>query len=484
MRFQKLVLATIVSFLSACADDGGEAVDQPEAPSRWPARQSVTNDVDRDLEALLEYERIDGACDRWEAGERDEETKMLCGKWMFFYETFGTVGIPTALLEFGQNYYVDYYGPGFSKFDFVADPTSETGMPLGLAASSGRVEGAPEVGTHAFTCASCHFGQMPDGRYAVGYGNMSLEYGRFIAGLGSAINLSVDPESEQVDPRLREELLPYVEQAEMRDDYGAALAGLVTEISALGMNGPFDASSQSRFLDLQPGTMDFLTPPLLDDEVWTVSRILSLWNLPSAEQRDAAGMPTEMLSWTGGTNRLDQFIVGFVALGVADTEEWPKERIEPLEAYIRSLRVPELEEELDQAAVERGAGLFVQEGCLDCHNGPSGESDQAYGYDELGVDDQMQYIFGPDEDGTLCCGLDDGGESYVVTGGIKAPRLTGIDFQSRFLHNGSVENLDQLLCLEERPEDDALGQGSQGHEYGCELNADERTDLISYLRSL
>ncbi len=484
MRFQTLVLATLVALLVACGDDDNPSASGPEAPTRWPAQQSITNDADRNIEALLEYDRIEGACDRWESGARDEETKMLCGKWMFFYETFGTIGIPSSLLEFGQEYYEDYYGPGFSNLKFVPDPTSETGMPLGLAPSTGTVEGAPDVQTHAFTCASCHFGQMPDGRYAVGYGNMELEYGRFIAGLGSAINLSVDPETEMVDPRIKEELLPHVEQAEMREDYGEALAGLVTELLSLGMNGPFDVSAQSRFLDLQPGTMDFLTPPLLDDEVWTVSRILSLWNLPSAEQREAMDMPTEMLSWTGGTNRLDQFIVGFVALGVADTEVWTQERIEPLEAYIRSLRVPPLESELDDDAVARGAAVFVEEGCLDCHMGPSGESNQAYSYEELGVDDQMQYIFGPDENGTLCCGLDDGGESYVVTGGIKAPRMTGIDFQTRFLHNGSVESLDQLFCLEDRPEDDALGQGSQGHTYGCELAESERRDLITYLRSL
>ena len=38
----------------------------------------------------------------------------------------------------------------------------------------------------AFTCAACHFGRLPDGRYAVGYGNMAFDYGLMIAGLTAA----------------------------------------------------------------------------------------------------------------------------------------------------------------------------------------------------------------------------------------------------------------------------------------------------------
>jgi len=477
----RLYFILIFTCALACSDTESSSI---QAPTRWTDEPRLTHDVDRDIDALLELDRIEGACDRYDAGETDQETKLLCGKWMFFYETFGTVGIPTALLEFGQTHYQDYYGPGFSNFDFVPDPASERGMPLGLAESTATIEGAVEVRTRAFTCASCHFGQMPDGRYAVGYGNLQLEYGRFIAGLGAPLTLSIEAESEAVDPRIRDELLPFIEQASARDGYDEALAELVVELAPLGMSGPFEPDAQSRFLDLEPGTMDFLTPPLVDDGVWTVSRIISLWNLPSARQREAAGMPTEMLSWTGGTRSLEQFITGFVALGVADTDAWPSERIAPLEAYVRSLRVPELERELDPDAVARGARSFVDAGCVDCHNGPSGESNQAYDYDELGVDDQMRFVFNPDDRGDLCCGFDSDPDAYDVTGGIKAPRLTGVDFQSRFLHNGSLTSLEQLLCLEERPTDDALGQGSEGHEYGCGLSQAERLDIISYLTSL
>ncbi len=452
-----------------------------EAPRRWPVEERVTHDVDESLAAVLETQRLEGACDRWNAGQRDEETKMLCGKWMFFYETFGTVGIPKKLLEFGQDWYEGYYGPGYSNFGFIPDPASPEGFPIGLAETTGM---AGNLETRAFTCASCHFGQMPDGRYAVGYANMKLDYGRYIAGIGAPLQLSISENSQDVHPDIRAEVLPHVQAAKMDPSYNIALAGVGLELLGAGDMPQVSIEQQGMFLAKPPGTMDFLTEPLVDDGVWTVSRILSLWNIPTEEMREEIGMEHAHLSWTGGATTLESFISGFVAIGVADPSAWGPERIEPLKAYLESLRVPELRRELDPAVVDMGAEIFVDEGCVDCHNGPSGESLQAYGYDELGTDDAMRYIFNPNEAGELCCGFDDGDSSYVVTDGIKAPRLTGLENQSRFLHNGSLESLGQLLCLSERPVDDNYAQGTQGHEFGCDLSESERGMLVTYLLSL
>ena len=45
--------------------------------------------------------------------------------------------------------------------------------------------------------------------------------------------------------------------------------------------------------------MDFLTKPMVEDGVWTVSRILGLWNMPTQDQIDDTEMPHALLSWTG-----------------------------------------------------------------------------------------------------------------------------------------------------------------------------------------
>lgn len=453
----------------------------PPLPGRWPESERLTHDVDRDLARVLETENLEGACDRWNMGARDELTKMRCGKWMFFYETFGTVGVPSIILDFAQKYYVDYYGVGFTKFGFVADPASTKGMPIGLAPSTGRVG---NVATHAFTCASCHFGQMKDGRYAVGYGNLNLDYGRFIAGLGAPLGMSINENSEDVHPTLRAELLPYVQAAKQQQGYLIESGTVGLQLLGAGDEGRINVEEQGLYLALRVGTMDFLAKPAVDDGVWTVSRILSLWNLPDEAQRTELGMPNEMLSWTGGSPFLQSFISGFVAFGVADQDAWTPERIQPLEDYIRSLRTPPLEQFQDPEKVEQGKRVFVEANCTSCHVGPSGESAQTYGYDEIGTDDAMKQIFNPDANGDLCCGFESGEDSYIVTGGIKAPRMTGLENLRLFLHNGSVDSLEQLLCLEPRPSSSGVGQGSDGHTYGCDLSEAERDALMTYLLTL
>ena len=55
----------------------------------------------------------------------------------------------------------------------------------------------------------------------------------------------------------------------------------------------------------------------------------------------------------------------------------------------------------------------------------------------------------------------------------------------RFLHNGAVSSLDDLLCMYgDRPESTLDAMGNDGHTYGCEtLSWHEKEDLIAYLES-
>ncbi len=486
------------SMVDMATPDGGDPVDPdmgvppdmnmgpdlPYAvpPERWQRQPSVTHDVDADLDAVLEYSRLQGACDDWNAGIRDDTTKLLCGKWMFFYETFDTAGVPLPILEFAQRWYTSYYGVGFDKFGFIPDPNSTEGMPIGLAPTTAMLG---SVETRAFTCASCHFGQMQDGRYAVGYGNMNLDYGRFLAGLGAPLAMSLDENSASVHPDLRAELLPHVQAAKQNPLYqlSAGQTGLELLGSGAGPGSGPSIDDQEKFMASRRGTMDFLTEPIIDDGVWTISRILPLWNLPDDTLRAAAGMPHEMLSWTGGSMSLEKFLLGFARLGLAQQDiAEATERNKPLAAYIRSLQVPERLITIDQAAATRGAQAFVDEGCAACHSGPSGESSVAYSYTELGVDSAMDQIFNPDANDQLCCGFPN--DDYEVTHGIKAPRIMGVENQTKWLHNGSVDSLEQLFCLQPRVVDNREAMGSEGHEYGCDLGEAKRRDLIEYLRTL
>ncbi len=430
---------------------------RPLAPGEPP-----THDLDVRLERVLEPDNLAGACEAWRAGDGSEGTRLRCGKWMFFRETFATTGIPTRLLTFVLQNYAGYYGPGFSNLGLVADPSSEDGLPVGLAPSSG--------GAQAFTCAACHFGRLPDGRYSVGFGNTRFEYGRLVASLGAPLLLTFDADEPTVVPTLRDALGPHVRRARERAGYEL---DATTTGAALMFGGkttsPFTLEAQQRHLELPPGVMDFLTPPLVDDGVWTPSRVLSLWNLPSASERAAAKMPSQMLSWNGGVPSLALFLEGFVTFGFGRQPEDAR-AFAPLVDYVQRLRAPPAPTPPD----DEGARLFVERGCRECHAGPSGEGTRVFTFAELGTDAAYAAIYGPKPDGTACCGLDAG--SPYITRGIKAPRLAGVWAATRLLHDGSVGSLEQLFCLEPRT--------APGHRQTCDgLPDSEKQALIRMLRA-
>ena len=467
-------------------DESVATPDLLDVPRPWaPHESNATRDVDRDLGRVLELEVIKDACKQYRDGDHSERTRLRCGKWMFFYESFGTVGIPSHLLEFFQQWYRPYFGSSFSSMGFVPNPNSRDSMPIGLSESTQRMG---SIKVHAFTCASCHFGQMPDGRYAVGYPNNQLDYGRFIASLVALMKLSINPNDNAIHPELKTALSTTVQTARQLNGFMIGLASLGLNIAMRGgdamSSGALDLTheEQHRFWHLRTGTMDFLTKPMADDGVWTVSRILSLWNLPTPELIEAKQMPHGLLSWTGIGESLMDFLHGFVAISGSNTE-WTDEQLQPLVDYIYSLRAPTALHEIDHDAVERGAKVFAQTGCLDCHDGPSGEGRELYDFEHIGTDPAMRAIYNPDDNGQLCCGLDAAGDQ--ATWSLKSPRLAGQRFRTRLLHNGSLDNLEQLLCLEARPVRNSEAQSATGHLFGCdELTEAEKRDLIDYINHL
>ncbi len=441
---------TLILLLAACSTRHVRPVDAPGTPATCDRAESLSD--------VLEAARLEGTCDDYAAGKRDEATRLRCGKWMFFRETFGTAGIPSSVLRFNLKHFAGYYGQGFEKMGLIPDPDSEEGMPLGLAPGHGS--------THAFTCAACHFAQLPDGTYAVGPANERFDYGRMIASLGAPLSVSFDPEAPGVAPVFRAEVKDHVAAAKLRSGYLAS-AGLLG-LSLMTSSAPLSVADQERFHALAPGTMDFLTAPMLDDGVWTVSRTLPLWNLRPADD--------ERLSWNGGVHTLMQFIHGFAAIGVGET--WTDDRLIPLRDYIYTLKSPPS----PHVPSAQGATLFTERGCAKCHDGPDGEGTRVFTFAELGTDPAYGDIYAPGPDGYACCGLKAGPDA--ITRGVKAPKLKGLWATKRFLHNGSVEGLDALFCRAPRAKGGGRGQTAGGHTMTCDgLTDDEKLQLIAFLEA-
>ena len=448
-------------------DDTAEpAAGDPFAPQ--PDESEGLRNVSTSLDDILEHGALEGACDAWRADKTDRRKELLCGKWMFFYESFGTAGVPRSLVEFQALGFPAELGYGFSELGMIEDPDSLTHMPIGLA------EAAPmgTVKTLAFTCASCHFAQLDDGRYAVGAPNHNLDYGAVNLHLVLMPMLAMPgTDLSQHDAGAVAVVQPALDRLSADPMLQLGLLAVFIDLLGAGSVPTFSKESEGHYADWAPGTMDFLIEPLpLDDGVHTVSRIPPLWGIPTDEEARAAGMTDAMLGWTGNTPTLTRFaqLFGEMGGGTAASEA----EVQPLVRYIESLRAPDSATEN-----EEGRAIF-QADCASCHGGPRGSGLRVYDFDEIGTDDAMRYWMDPDGDGDACCGVDD----LPITNGIKSPRLVGLGAQKSFLHNGSVPSLEALLCLgTDRPTTTAEAYGDQGHLFGCELDRDEKTALIAYL---
>lgn len=488
----------VLALLAGCGDSPGAEPSDPDASSSpsadaspepppadpfapMPDRDGDLTNVSADLEALLEHGALEGACDAWRADREDRRKMLLCGKSMFFYESFGTLGIPRPLIEFLLESFPDQVGPAFQQYGMIPDPTSEAGLPLGLA------PGAPfgDVESLAFTCAGCHFGQLPDGRYAVGAANHQYDYGGHMLAVLLFPQLAIpgaDPADH--DPsavaRVQPLLDVYNDSTALQLEFFAKMAPLLTDGGGGGMPS-LTPEQERQYASWKLGTMDFTMAPLpLDDQVHTVSKIISLFGLPNQEEIQEAGMDHAMLSWAGNARSTMEFVEGFVVIGEGEAT-WTEEELRPLVAYVESLAPPAPEPMPEADAVARGEEVFFDAGCADCHGGPRGSGTTLYEFDEIGTDDAMAAWMDPDLDGEPCCGVE---MEHPLSHQIKSPRLVGLWAMERFLHNGSVESLEDLLCEGgSRPTVTEEPYGDGGHLYGCDLPAPDKSDLAAFLRA-
>ncbi len=459
---------------------GGEAdpgVGRPDPFAPQPDTSEGLVNVSLDLRELLEDGEIFDACARWAEHPEDRRAKLMCGKYRFFYEPMGTDGIPEPLLDWmNRNFGADTYG-------LVSDPYSDVPRALGFG-TTGTFGLADTLG---MTCASCHFGQMPDGRYAVGYPNHRYDYGGHMLSIMVGVKAGIpgfDPDDYHPDAVAA--LAPMIERFQSDPLLGMSLMWDLLPLLTEAANIPeVPYQVQGQYASWRSGTMDFLIAPLTaDDGAHTVSRISPLWGIADVDDFEAYGTEHAQLGWTGGTRSILDFARGFVHVGGGDLSEWPDEQLEPLGEFILSLRAPAPPAVAHASRVAEGREVFEAAGCVDCHGGPRGGGLEIHAWDEIGTDDALADWGAPDAGGELCCGLSDFDNSYD-TGGVKAPRLVGTWAFERFFHNGSLDSLEQLLCLEPRPAADTPPFAARGHEFGCdELTVEERRRLIDFLRAI
>jgi hypothetical protein len=461
--------------------DASDAGSDPFAPQ--PDTSEGLVNVSADLDAVLEHGALAGACDAWRAAPSDRRAMLLCGKSMFFDEGYGTAGVPTSFVTLLTQSFTSVVGTGFSKLGMIPDPRSPQstqGLPLGMA--PGAKLGTAD--TLAFTCASCHFGRLPDGRYAVGAPNLDYQYGAHNLDLAVFPTVALSGDTSKHDPEAIAIIQPLLDAVNANPALKAnVLAALLPVVGAAGSAPAFPATAEHLYATWKPGTMDFFIEPLpFNDHVHTISKISALWGIPSDAEVASSGMAGGLLSWTGATHTLLHFMEGFVTLGGGQIKDWADDKLAPVQAYVESLRAPANPTPPPPADVARGQTVYGA-ACIACHDGPRGSGKRVFTFDEIGTDAQLKLWVDPQQTGQPCCSITfEPGDA--VTHGVKAPRLVGTWAMKRFLHNGSVDSLDDVLCAHgSRGDVTEPAYGNGGHTFGCELADDDKRALLAYLRT-
>ncbi|MBK6697683.1 MAG: hypothetical protein IPG50_36680 [Myxococcales bacterium] len=459
---------------ASATPDAAGATD-PFAPQ--PDESEGLTNVAADLDAILEHGALKGACDRYRAGQVDRKTTLLCGKWMYFYESFGTSGVPSAILKFLAQNFPDELGYGFEKLGMILDPSSPDKLPLGLAPTA-PLEGKFE--SLAFTCASCHFGRLPDGRYAVGAPNHDYDYGRHILSISLAPSVGLGrSKAADHDASAIAKVQPVLDKIAgsltLKAKFGLALLPLAS-LKQPGMS----PEVERQYASWGPGTLDFVIAPLpIDDGVHVVGKMMGLWGIPREAEIKSSGMADAMLAWTGDTGSLEEFLRGFAIFGGV-TPPTPQ-TFKPLVEYVHSLRAPANPAPPAPALVAEGQSLFASKGCATCHDGPRGSGKRVFSFDEIGTDRALAKWIDPTTSGAACCGLSSEVPPGMLKHGVKSPRLVGTWALRRFLHNGSV-SLDELFCLKDRPKVQEESLRAEGHAFTCDgLTKVEREALKAYV---
>jgi hypothetical protein len=167
------------------------------------------------------------------------------------------------------------------------------------------------------------------------------------------------------------------------------------------------------------------------------------------------------------------------------------EALYALALYIYSLKPPPNPNPFDEKA-KAGEKVFAREGCATCHTPPLYTNNKltlAEGFtqpkDAPKTLDILPISVGTDPGLALA--------TRKGTGYYKVPSLKGVWYRGHYLHDGSVASLEEMFDPDRLKETHKPGGWSppgietraiKGHEFGLQLPAEERAELIAFLRTL
>lgn len=173
------------------------------------------------------------------------------------------------------------------------------------------------------------------------------------------------------------------------------------------------------------------------------------------------------------------------------------EQLRAVAKYLYSLKPPENphlpKTDEEKALVTRGHDVFTRENCARCHSGPNFSNNRLTPVEGFNIPadhfekyDVIKERVGTDSQLSL--------ETRRGTGYYKVPSLRGVWYRGPFEHNGSIQTLEDWFDprrqkLNYVPTGWKGPPGTKtravpGHEFGLDLNTEDKRALIAFLRTL
>jgi hypothetical protein len=387
---------------------------------------------------------------------------LYYGQYQFLYDTWGTEALetwpPTVFMLGLLASEPDVFGEQFSNFGFVPDPNDD--LPIGLK------RGIADPSKVHETCSACHTTPLPDGRLWMGMPNEHLNFG----GLVVAVN-----------------------QRWVAAGNASLFSDL--ELTKLGQLGPGRAQADSNdYPTVVPA--DFPTYFTLAQR--TATNYLGTGHNVRTE--------ASLSIYTFGAGNTDLGSIPFPDAA----------RVASFLDFFGQLQPP-VPPAQDPAQVAAGQAVFASAGCNQCHHPDDIAEDGVVTYvdasqpeDQPGADSMyprgtiatdpqhLDLETGTSSDAGYLDLLEFVQDQHLEvngTDGYRVNDLRGLWASAPYLHDGSVQTLDDLLSPPaQRPQMwshdgfafDATqpGNGAGGHAFGTTLSDDDKAALIAYLQSL
>ena len=429
--------------------------------------------------------------------------------------TEGRVGVPYWIFRVLPIVFADKLpnrpGNGWEKIGFLFE-TPDRDHPIGTTKANGQL-GVDLVGLN---CATCHAGtyrEAPSSPRQVVLGmpshGMDLQaYGRFLAACAQDSRFNAGTLIDAI--------------RKINPDFGVldSIAYRVLVVRRT-RDGILERAKETSWFDARPpqgpGRVDTFNPykamfgfDMTKDDTVGTADLPSLWN-----QRPRRSL---WLHWDGNNNMVEERNKSAAIGAGATPETLDVAALGRIEEWIMDLKAPPYPaSRLDQTRAARGSMVYAG-ACASCHDFGAEKLGQVTPLAEIGTDPERLRSFTPE----VAMRMNTLGEGYPwkfshfrKTEGYANMPLDGLWLRAPYLHNGSIPSLRALLFPETRPAEfyraydvydwvnvgfvsngpdaqregvrfdtKAKGNSNAGHLYGQELPADQREDLLEYLKTL